>query len=132
AALLYNRACGGRGGGRVFMRRRLLLAMLLGAVGCAPSNAPADPGQAGAARAPAGGPARTLVAAIRAEPTTISTRGPHDTGIAQRLVKQMFNAELSVLDERAVPRPYLVDTLPRLHTESWKVFPDGRMETTWT
>src|SRR5436305_14754861 len=37
---------------------------------------------------------------------------------------------LDYVDERETPHPYLVEALPQLNTGSWKVFPDGRMETT--
>src|SRR5437762_5159476 len=41
-----------------------------------------------------------------------------------------FNAGLAINDERDVPRPYLAEALPQLNSESWRVSPDGRMETT--
>src|SRR5262245_51165721 len=108
----------------------LLVAVAYG-LGCAPSQSAGREGATASGNTNAGAPARTLVAAIRAEPTTISARGPADTGVAQRLVKAVFNSELAMLDDRAAPQPYLAAELPRLHTDSWKVLPDGRMETTW-
>jgi peptide/nickel transport system substrate-binding protein len=44
---------------------------------------------------------------------------------------RVFNAGLDFVDERAVTRPYLVEALPELNTDSWRVFADGRMETTY-
>ncbi len=52
------------------------------------------------------------------------TPGVHD-GTAKRL----FHGSLTMLDDRQAPFPYLVETLPQLNTESWRVLPDGRMET---
>jgi peptide/nickel transport system substrate-binding protein len=43
--------------------------------------------------------------------------------------KRLFNASLSLMDDRGGIRPYLAETLPQLNTDSWKVLPDGRMET---
>jgi peptide/nickel transport system substrate-binding protein len=43
----------------------------------------------------------------------------------------LFNAELDFYDEREAPQPYLGEALPQLNTETWRVFPDGRMETTY-
>ncbi len=46
-------------------------------------------------------------------------------------INPIFNATLDFTDERAVSHPYLAESLPQLNTESWRVFPDGRMETTY-
>ena len=76
-------------------------------------------------------PARTLVVAIRDEPGTIALHPFTQPGQATYLIKRTFNAQLSYLDHEAAPYPYLAEALPQLHTESWRVLPDGRMETTW-
>jgi peptide/nickel transport system substrate-binding protein len=44
---------------------------------------------------------------------------------------RLFNAGLAVHDEQDDLHAYLADALPQLSTESWKVMPDGRMETTY-
>jgi peptide/nickel transport system substrate-binding protein len=44
---------------------------------------------------------------------------------------RLFNAALFMYDERAVPQPYLAESRPELGTDTWRVFPDGRMETTY-
>src|SRR5436309_1930901 len=46
-------------------------------------------------------------------------------------IKAMFDASLAVLDDKALPRPRLAETLPQLNTDSWRLLPEGRMETTW-
>jgi peptide/nickel transport system substrate-binding protein len=43
--------------------------------------------------------------------------------------KVVLNATLVYLDERALPRTYLASALPEIDTESWRLYPDGRMET---
>ena len=44
---------------------------------------------------------------------------------------RLFNAALSLIDGQGTPRPYLAEALPQLNSDSWRVFPDGRMETTY-
>ncbi len=50
------------------------------------------------------------------------------SGTARRL----FNAYLVVNDDHGVPTPYLAEAIPQLNTDSWRVYPDGRMETTYS
>jgi peptide/nickel transport system substrate-binding protein len=45
--------------------------------------------------------------------------------------RRSFNAELAIVDGAGIARPYLAEALPQLNSESWQVFPDGRMETTY-
>src|SRR5206468_5522775 len=44
---------------------------------------------------------------------------------------RLFNAALSVIDDKGLAQPYLAESLPQLNTDAWRVFPDGRMETTY-
>lgn len=41
----------------------------------------------------------------------------------------MFNAFLDLYTGEDQPRPYLAEALPALNTDSWVVFPEGKMET---
>jgi len=41
----------------------------------------------------------------------------------------MFNAFLDLYDGDDNPQPYLAEALPALNTDSWIIFPDGKMET---
>ncbi|MBM2812217.1 MAG: hypothetical protein HW416_2976 [Chloroflexi bacterium] len=45
--------------------------------------------------------------------------------------KRVFNAALAMYDGTGAAQPYLAEALPRLNTDTWRVFPDGRMETTY-
>jgi peptide/nickel transport system substrate-binding protein len=72
-----------------------------------------------------------LVAAIHDEPGTLALHPFTQPGQATYLIKRVFNAQLSYLDNEARAYPYLADALPQLGTDTWRVFPDGRMETTW-
>jgi peptide/nickel transport system substrate-binding protein len=72
-----------------------------------------------------------LAAAVRLEPTTLALRPLREIFGAPYLPNRMFNAEFATLDDQGIPRPYLVEALPQLNTDTWKVSPDGRMETTY-
>ncbi|HZT06504.1 MAG TPA: ABC transporter substrate-binding protein [Chloroflexota bacterium] len=52
-------------------------------------------------------------------------------GLTSGSQTRLFNAGLVLPDDRGLAQPYLADTLPLLGTDSWQVFADGRMETTY-
>ena len=94
----------------------------------APSALPAVP-----APRLAEGPKR-IVTAIKGDPFTLSqainTAGSGSIdGIPE--VEQFVHVGLATIngDGRLLPR--LAETLPSIENGQWKVFPDGRMETTW-
>ncbi|MBM2810825.1 MAG: hypothetical protein HW416_1584 [Chloroflexi bacterium] len=110
----------------------LLFALLLVAVGCAPS---------------AGRPSTTdeapRPAALKRITTVISTRDPMMIrssaggifgGSAPGIdaLEDMVNAGATRRDESDALRPMLAESLPTLENGLWKVFPDGRIETSWT
>ncbi|MBM2811968.1 MAG: hypothetical protein HW416_2727 [Chloroflexi bacterium] len=74
-------------------------------------------------------PDRTLVVALRAEPKTISAGSFTSSGITVATPIRLFNAALDLIDDHGVAMPYLAERLPQLNTDSWRVLPDGRMET---
>lgn len=76
-------------------------------------------------------PSRTLIVALRVEPTTISPRPFRQAGFEIGIVLRVFNAGLAVLDEQEVAHPELSEALPQLNTDSWRVHADGRMTTTY-
>src|SRR5665213_3244434 len=111
------------------MKRRFasiagVLTLLL--VGCAPSQ--------NSAEAPGPSPSqpvqtRRLIVANRYEPATLAPKiyqsnAPLDTS-------RMFNAALTLIDDQGRSLPYLAEALPQLNTDDWRIFPDGRMETTY-
>ncbi|HZT07069.1 MAG TPA: ABC transporter substrate-binding protein [Chloroflexota bacterium] len=105
-----------------------LLLIAAGAIACAE---PAAQGRPANAVAPSQQESRQLVIAIHDEPDTLALHPFTQPGQATYLIKRVFNAQLSYMDNEANPHPYLAEALPALETDSWKVFPDGRMETTW-
>lgn len=75
---------------------------------------------------------RPLVMIVRVEPVGIAGKPPQlDAGTSPYVPRRLFNASLALIDDRAVHRPELAEALPQLNTDSWRVFPDGRMETTY-
>jgi peptide/nickel transport system substrate-binding protein len=86
--------------------------------------------------APSGDPAalrstRAMQTVMRTEPPALASKPLAAPGISVRHATRIFNAELDFLDGREVSHPYLAEALPQLNTESWQVFPDGRMETAY-
>src|SRR5438094_4205357 len=115
------------------MNRLILFPLVLAwlAAACTPAT-PRGGAGGSASQAEPSRPARPLVTALRVEPKTIAARGlAQNTGVALYLPKKMFNADLALLDDQGNPRPYLAEALPQLDTDTWKVFPDGTMETTY-
>lgn len=100
----------------------LFLALI--ATACAPAVAP---GAQRAEPASAVRPAKPLAVVIRVEPISIlEGRG----GVSQNhMGRALFTASMSRGDAQEVPYPVLPDALPELNTDTWRVFPDGRMET---
>ena len=107
---------------------RAIAVMFLVVLGCGPA---ATPRTTDAPPASTGRPGRTLVTAIRVEPTTLASRLGQGGGATLSTTRRMFNAYLVLFDQRGNAQPYLAAELPQLNGPSWTVFPDGRMETTY-
>ncbi|MPZ15153.1 MAG: hypothetical protein GEU73_12145 [Chloroflexi bacterium] len=114
------------------MRNRsfvLPLVMFLVITACAPATAP------GAGPMDEGGqqvrPSQTLRMVIRQEPGSIAGTILSPTGISTGTQRRIFNAGLALEGGDGTYRPYLAESLPQLNTDSWKILPDGRMETTY-
>src|SRR5437867_6133273 len=76
--------------------------------------------------------ARPLVMFVRVEPSSVAMRALVQPGASLHATLRVFNALPALLDARGVPQPELLASLPALNTDSWRVFPDGTMETTYT
>src|SRR5437868_3090992 len=72
---------------------------------------------------------RVLTMSIETEPAFIAALSPMSGLAATDFWQRMFNAFLDLYDGDDNPQPYLAESLPKLNTESWVVFPDGTMET---
>src|SRR5581483_6945492 len=77
-------------------------------------------------------PARTLTIAISREPSSVADKTLRQTGSGLGPdTSRPFNAGLVLRDQHDEPHPYLAAEWPALGTDTWRVFPDGRMETTF-
>jgi peptide/nickel transport system substrate-binding protein len=107
----------------------LVLGLVGALVGCAaPARGPAG---SDAGRPESAQPSRTLIAVARAEPPTLAAKGFRTLGLTADLSGPMFNAGLVAKNDAGLPVPLLAEAVPQLNTDSWRVFPDGTMETTY-
>ena len=107
----------------------IVVALML--AGCAPAqDQRSSPGTSGGgSRSESAAQTRTLVVAHRYEPANLAPKVLQSNGTLR--TARLFNAALSLVDDDGAPRPYLAEVLPQLNTETWRVLPDGRMETTY-
>lgn len=100
----------------------LLGALFLGA--CAPGRAP---GTSERSPSSATQPSRTLNVIMRVEPPDILAGAVDRSAIH----KPLFTATLGGWDLSNTPYPILARDVPQLNTDTWRLFPDGRMETVY-
>ena len=105
------------------------LMMVLAVSACAPASTPGSPSRD--SRSPGAASQRTLVIAYRAELPSLAAKPLVSFSAALNPALFLFNANLDYADERGVPHPWLAEALPQLNTDTWRVFPDGRMETSY-
>src|SRR5262249_17191886 len=106
----------------------LTLATALLIIGCAqPASPTATTASSNQRAAPAEPKALTL--SLPREPTFIAALAPLPSQQASDFYVRAFNAFLDLYDGQGKPMPYMAEALPVLNTDSWQVFPDGRMET---
>jgi peptide/nickel transport system substrate-binding protein len=104
------------------------------AVGCAGPAPGASTGQArGAPAAAAAKEPKRVVAAIRGAPISMAQLWTQPaTGSVPGLdaVQELIGAGMVQKNDKSVVLPQLAQEVPTLENGQWKVFPDGRMETT--
>lgn len=102
----------------------LIIAWL--AAGCTPGS--------GSSRADGSRPAsesrpqKVVVVMDRSEPPALT--GIAVGGTSGSSATRFFSAGLSYTDLQGLEHPYVAEALPRLDTDTWRILPDGRMETT--
>jgi ABC-type transport system substrate-binding protein len=102
-------------------------------LGCAPGGSQGSPPEQPRTAVPS----RTLVAMTQIEPVLAAS--PLASGTSGGRGSQagvLFSASLNRSDQERdntakTVWPELSEQVPRLDTDTWRVFPDGRMETTW-
>ena len=108
-----------------FLQSALLVTLTL--VACAGPTQPTPRGDGTLAPPPAR--ETTLRISSRFEPQSLATKYQESGGVTA--YKGLVNAGLVAVDYQNRGRPILAERVPELGTESWKVLPDGRMETTY-
>ncbi len=112
------------------MRRvsaRLLPVVLLAVTACAPVGRTFGPEGAPADQRSDAQSDRTLSILLRIEP-----RGATDSSASlNRISLSVFSAPLVASDHREVRFAVLAEAVPELNTDTWRVSPDGRMETVY-
>jgi peptide/nickel transport system substrate-binding protein len=103
---------------------------------CAPAVSPSARGDQAPAPAPAVRVQRTLIMAADRLPVDFAGRGiagglGSTSGTSENIPQYIFNATLIQADAQGRPVPYLAESLPQLNSGTWKVNPDGTMETTY-
>src|SRR5688572_19350293 len=105
-----------------------LLACGLLIAACAPAQTPTR--QEGSAAAPR--VQRTLVIVVGAEPPSLAAKAlEHIPNPRADYAALFLNASLAYMDEHGSPHAFLAAALPELNSDTWRLFPDGRMETTY-
>lgn len=106
----------------------ILVALFL--VGCNPGGGPAQSGSSAASSASLA--QKTLVISNCGEPPTLAARSLVTQGSSLGIPSRFFNATLDLYDVNENSHPQLAEALPQFGTDTWRVTPDGRMETTYT
>ena len=109
------------------------LVLVIVAMGCAPS-APGGPSSRAEGAAPSTSAPKHVLAAIRGSPISLAQRRTQpQTGSVPGLdsIEEMISAGMVHRDDRGVVLPMLAQEVPSIDNGQWKVFPDGRMETTY-
>ncbi len=107
-----------------------LLALLV-MLACAGPQASAPSGARNGSEQPTGAPKR-IVISIPNEPVVLyHPLAPTSSRGSAALVYDLVHPGLSALDSASGLTPLLVEAVPSVENGLWKVFDDGRMETTW-
>lgn len=116
------------------MRKRFSILGIVAVVAvtaCSAVREPEGGSQGLLAAGPRAEPERTLVIGLRVEPSSLSPKPLSGGGVKIKTSTRLFNAALELIDDRGTAQPYLAEALPEVNTDRWRLFPDGRMETTY-
>ena len=107
----------------------LLTIVLVALAGCAPGRGPStQPAPEGASPIAS----RTLTLVTHVEPFSLSEhRALYATSGDSTDAKRLFNASFYLADYQGVSQALLVEQGPQLNTDTWRVNPDGSMDTVY-
>jgi peptide/nickel transport system substrate-binding protein len=77
---------------------------------------------------------KRMIGAIMGNPSALSTKLSSGSGgkvHGADVIENLINVGLAIEDTQGVLQPRLGEAVPTVENGLWKVFPDGRMETTW-
>ena len=114
----------------VAFRAWLLLATLCAA--CSPSAAPTSPASTPAAQPGEPAAPKTISVIINEDPPNFWDVATQVGGAGGRQLLPMVHQFLVIIGADGTPHPRLLAEPPSVERGTWKVFPDGRMETTWS
>lgn len=99
---------------------------------CAPPPAPQS-SVAGTEPVERPGPPKRMTAAIMSAPPTVSIliSGGGGRAFGGDVVEELVNVGLTIGDHLGGHHPRLAEAVPSIENGLWRVFPDGRSETTW-
>jgi peptide/nickel transport system substrate-binding protein len=96
---------------------------------CAPAAPSGGPGQPNAPAAPAA--PKNLTIGIQRGLPDFSPFSAQSVSTSSSNIPPMVTDGLTYVDDRGIAHPLKAVELPSLETGTWKLFDDGRMETTW-
>jgi len=110
----------------------VFLPLVLLMAACAPSQSSGITQNQDAAARPA--VHKKVIAGLRGEPFTLSNMlgragAGRVYGVAE--MERLLHSGLSIEDDQVEQRAALAEAVPSVENGLWRVFPDGRMETTW-
>ncbi len=105
----------------------ITMALTMAILACAPAGVGTPRPGAQSATSAEQRPARTMIIVLRNEPPDLIDSASSRNAISPAL----FGAGLLDIDDRDEPYPVLAEAAPELGGDSWRVFPDGKMETTY-
>src|SRR5688500_7705083 len=118
--------------GRVTQLGKMGLALLMLVMGCAtPTVNQGPPAPGGQAPSVAPSAPKRLVAAIATDPPQLTRVLGLESARGGDALQNLVQVGFAVEDERGTLQPKLARELPSLENGLWRVFPDGRMETTF-
>jgi len=106
-----------------------MVLLTLGLAACGPTPRAGDQPAPGSQPATTSSGPKTVTMVVRYEVTDLAAK--RLAGAPSDSTKRIFNATLALVDSTGVVRPYLAEALPQVNTDTWRVLPDGHMETTY-